>query len=1083
MSDTSSFTRQDLDRQRERIRRSFLRANTAVALVLVGVLALATAAILASLRSSREQTRAELAERDARDRLWNAYLSQAQASRLSGKRGRRDQSIQVLSNAATIRMSPQLRSEAVAALTTTDLEPDGPVHPVNIPFRQVFEPGLARYALADSLGVIDVHRTADHTQVFRVPLADAGQPADTPLADLAFTHDHRFLAIVLRNGAVAACELNSRTVRLVRPPAPDRRIMGISFGRDGWICLAEQGSAGSEVTLVEVATGTLRSHGFTRELHGASRRPGSTQLAVAFANEVVLWDEPTHSTVASFTHTGIVGVPEWSSDGARFATAAYNGTIHLWTVEGARSRILPGHSEYVTGLAFSPDNNFLLSRALDNSTRLWDAVAGRLIVASDSTQGTGFSDDGQRIGFSQLGQGVGIWRIRRGDAVRHLQPPGTTNSLLRHVDLSLDGRLLAAVVDGNLYLHDLDTPSPFSSTGITNATAATFFPDNRSILVARTDRLEARPIRPGPAGSSPELGPPTVVPAHPTLVPRQATLSGDGRSALVEWTDLTLSVLDLGGQRPPVRLDGHSWNANALTPGTPTGSGRFAISPDGRWAAVGYGVGIEGPARGASNAHRGAVWDARTGRRVFQLPESGGVLFSPDGLELLVRSARAVHVYSVGSFDPVREIPLDGLGTHVGALCMLPDASLLAASQTRQSVIVVHPQTGQEWATLTPPHPVSINRLRWAANGRRLVFTTTDQQILLWDLPALRTQLHAMGLSDTDSALPPVRSHADLRFPVIASGLAAAALAVVSGLVVLRRHRQLVQQFVRTEATVEQRNLQLEQARIELLQADKMKALGTLAAGIAHDFNNLLSVIRMSNQLIPRARSRDEVTEYVDAVEQAVLQGKTVVGSMLGYSRDGSAVACAIDVPQVIRDTSLLLSREFLAGIELRHELRPALPPVHISPGKLQQILLNLIVNAAEAMKGSGTLLLGAQAIDILPADAALRYVVRPRDSPTYIRVSIRDTGPGIPPEILDRIFEPFFTTKSAGTRKGTGLGLSMVHTVAVHAGLGLAVSSQPGHGATFLLFLPTGPDPAASSGPCAPNTHSTQASPTPPSP
>ena len=81
MSDTSSFTRQDLDRQRERIRRSFLRANTAVALVLVGVLALATAAILASLRSSREQTRAELAERDARERLWNAYLSQAQASR------------------------------------------------------------------------------------------------------------------------------------------------------------------------------------------------------------------------------------------------------------------------------------------------------------------------------------------------------------------------------------------------------------------------------------------------------------------------------------------------------------------------------------------------------------------------------------------------------------------------------------------------------------------------------------------------------------------------------------------------------------------------------------------------------------------------------------------------------------------------------------------------------------------------------------------------------------------------------------------------------------------------------------------
>jgi len=290
---------------------------------------------------------------------------------------------------------------------------------------------------------------------------------------------------------------------------------------------------------------------------------------------------------------------------------------------------------------------------------------------------------------------------------------------------------------------------------------------------------------------------------------------------------------------------------------------------------------------------------------------------------------------------------------------------------------------------------------------------------------------------------------------MIAAGFTVVAIAVCAAFLVLRRHRQLIARFVRTEATVEKRDRELETARLELVQAEKMKALGTLAAGIAHDFNNLLSVIRMSNQLIPRSRSPKETAEYVAAVEQAVLQGKTVVGSMLGYSRESAANDKPCDVCVLVEEVALLLSREFLSGIELKLDLHRTTQPVRVNKGTLQQALLNLVVNAAEAMKGSGRLTFSVQAVTALPELPEGRFAMRPREAAGYVEIAVVDTGPGIAPEIMDRIFEPFFTTKTAGTRKGTGLGLSLVHTIAGHEGLGLVVHSKLGHGATFYLFIP----------------------------
>src|SRR5581483_538363 len=252
------------------------------------------------------------------------------------------------------------------------------------------------------------------------------------------------------------------------------------------------------------------------------------------------------------------------------------------------------------------------------------------------------------------------------------------------------------------------------------------------------------------------------------------------------------------------------------------------------------------------------------------------------------------------------------------------------------------------------------------------------------------------------------------------------------------------------------RNRELDRAKIELLHSQKMQALGTLAAGIAHDFNNLLSVVRMSNKLIGRQAGGDpEIKEHVEEIEQAVLQGKSVVGSMLGYARHEDPVPDPADVDAVVENAVSLLSREFLSGITLTLELERAAAPVSLGKAALEQALLNLLVNASEAMAGQGRLKIAVHATRLPPPRP---YVLRPRAAENYVELSVTDSGPGIPSDIRDRLFEPFFTTKRSGSKPGTGLGLSLVYAVAQQGGVGLCVESEQGAGATFILTIPAAP-------------------------
>jgi len=289
---------------------------------------------------------------------------------------------------------------------------------------------------------------------------------------------------------------------------------------------------------------------------------------------------------------------------------------------------------------------------------------------------------------------------------------------------------------------------------------------------------------------------------------------------------------------------------------------------------------------------------------------------------------------------------------------------------------------------------------------------------------------------------------------VLALTLAGIVLTVGLAALALNRHFRLMRSYAEVGRIVEQRTRELERANQELLHSQKMRALGTLAAGIAHDFNNILSIIKGSTQIIEsNTGDPEKIKTRLDRIKTVVDQGSSIVKAMLGFSRTGGRVASECDLNQLVNETTRLLGDQFLKEISLRLELADTLPRVECAGELIQQILLNLIINAADSMDGHGEVVLRTAVLDELPAG----LVLTPPPAQRFVSVSVEDTGSGISPDVLPRIFEPFFTTKALSTRRGTGLGLSMVYEIARELGCGIRVVSTPGKGSTFSIIVRAG--------------------------
>lgn len=236
----------------------------------------------------------------------------------------------------------------------------------------------------------------------------------------------------------------------------------------------------------------------------------------------------------------------------------------------------------------------------------------------------------------------------------------------------------------------------------------------------------------------------------------------------------------------------------------------------------------------------------------------------------------------------------------------------------------------------------------------------------------------------------------------------------------------------------------------QFLRAQRMESIGTLAGGIAHDLNNVLAPILMSIELL-RMTHRDERTQStLSTIEASAKRGANMVKQILSFARGVEGQRVMINPLLIIEEIRHLVQDTFPKNIIFRTDL-PAAPPAFLGDHtQVHQILLNLCVNARDAMPDGGTLTLSARSITLDENYATLHARAKPGD---YVMVKVADTGSGIPPQVLEKIFDPFFTTKELG--KGTGLGLSTVLAIVKsHDGF-LNVYSEQDHGTTFTVFFP----------------------------
>ncbi len=448
-------------------------------------------------------------------------------------------------------------------------------------------------------------------------------------------------------------------------------------------------------------------------------------------------------------------------------------------------------------------------------------------------------------------------------------------------------------------------------------------------------------------------------------------------------------------------------------------------------------------------------------------------LFAEQGHLLEVAKAREARLQAV--LDVSRELariqPLESLFRTVATTC----TQLLAADSAGirllegDELVVAGTWGDARGVMLTPRLKLgeSVSGLV-AATGQPIVVTDPDRDPRL--LPAHREALGRLGyagllavpikLGDQVAGVLSVQTRRR-------GGFTAEDVAMVSA---FAAHVAVALENSRLYAEARRAYDELSQTQSQLVQAQKMQAVGQLAGGIAHDFNNLMTVVTgRAELLLRRLRPGDLLRRDVEEIQATAQRATDLTRQLLAFSRKQVLEPRVLNLNQVVADLAPMLRRLIGDHVELVTALAPDLGQVKADPRQLEQVLMNLTLNARDAMPDGGRITLETADV-VLDADYAREHVGA-QPGP-HVMLAVSDTGRGMDAETLARIFEPFFTTKGPG--QGTGLGLATVYGIVKQSGGNIWVYSEPGRGTTFKIYLPrvseAAGDAAPAGGPGAPS-------------